>query len=289
VVLGASRRFDPARLLSTIADQRGTVIPIYPAMIRRILSEVPDLAAYDLTSLRLIITGGEGALIPMIRGVHECLPGVAFVNNYGSTEGGPITTFLAPEDALRKIGSVGKESFGTEVRIADANDQPLPSGQVGEILVRGPLVTPGYWNRPDLTAECWRNGWWHTGDLGRRDEDGFIYIAGRIKDMVKSGTENIFPIEVEQVIATLPGVVEVGVIGVPDDHWGESVAAFVVQSPGAALDEAAVIAHCRANLASYKKPRYVLFVESLPRGTTNKVNKNALRAQWAALGQTPQR
>ena len=288
VVLGASRQFDPARLLSTIAAQRGTVIPIYPAMIRRILNEVPDLAAYDLASLRLIITGGEGAIIPVIQGVHERFPGVAFVNNYGSTEGGPITTFLAPEDALRKIGSVGKESFGTEVRIADANDQPLPSGQVGEILVRGPLVTPGYWNRPDLTAECWRNGWWHTGDLGRRDEDGFIYIAGRIKDMVKSGTENIFPIEVEQVIATLPGVVEVGVIGVPDDHWGESVAAFVVQSPGAALDADAVIAHCRANLASYKKPRYVLFVESLPRGTTNKVNKNALRAQWAALGQAPQ-
>ena len=288
VVLGASRQFDPTRLLSTIADQRGTVIPIYPAMIRRILNEVPDLAAYDLRSLRLIITGGEGALIPMIRGVHERLPGVAFVNNYGSTEGGPITTSLAPEDALRKIGSVGKESFGTQVRIADANDQPLPPGQVGQILVRGPLVTPGYWNRPDLTAECWRNGWWHTGDLGRRDEEGFIYIAGRIKDMVKSGTENIYPIEVEQVIVTLPGVVEVGVIGVPDDHWGESVAAFVVQSPGAALDAAAVIAHCLANLASYKKPRHVVFVESLPRNTTNKIDKNALRAQWAALGQAPQ-
>ena len=287
-VLGASRQFDPARLLSTVAAQRGTVIPIYPVMIRRILSEVPDVAAYDLTSLRLIITGGEGALIPVIRGVHERFPGVAFVNNYGSTEGGPITTFLAPEDALRKIGSVGKEAFGMQVRIADVDDRPLPPGQVGEVLVRGPFVCRGYWNRPELTNESSRNGWWHTGDLARRDEDGFIYIAGRSKDMIKSGTENIFPIEVEQAIATLSGVVEVGVVGVPDDHWGESVAAFVVRSPDATIDAATVIAHCRENLASYKKPQHVLFVDSLPRNTTNKVDKNALRAQWAALGRARQ-
>ena len=288
VVLGASRQFDPARLLSTIAAHHGTVIPIYPVMIRRILSEVPDVAAYDLTSLRLIITGGEGALIPVIRGVHERFPGVAFVNNYGSTEGGPITTFLAPEDALRKIGSVGKEAFGMQVRIADVDDRPLPPGQVGEVLVRGPFVCRGYWNRPELTNESSRNGWWHTGDLARRDEDGFIYIAGRSKDMIKSGTENIFPIEVEQAIATLSGVVEVGVVGVPDDHWGESVAAFVVRSPDATFDAATVIAHCRENLASYQKPQHVLFVDSLPRNTTNKVDKNALRAQWATLGQARQ-
>ena len=154
--------------------------------------------------------------------------------------------------------------------------------------MRGPFVCRGYWNRPELTAESSRNGWWHTGDLAWRDEEGYIYISGRSKDMIKSGAENIFPIEVEQVIATLPGVLEVGVIGVPDEHWGEAVAAIVVKAPDAALDAAMVIAHCRENLASYKKPRHVVFVDSLPRGTTNKVDKNALRQRFAALGQAPQ-
>ena len=286
LALGASRQFDPAKLLATIAAEHGTMVQIYPTMLRRLLGEVEDVSAYDLSSLRLIITGGEAAPLPVIRGVHERFPTVAFVNNYGSTEGGPITTLLASEDSLRKIGSVGKEAFGMQVRIADANDLPLPPAQIGEMLVRGPFVSPGYWNRPELTAESSRNGWWHTGDLAWRDNEGFIYISGRSKDMIKSGAENIFPIEVEQVIAALPGVVEVGVIGVPDDHWGETVAAFVVKAQGSTVDAAAVIAHCRENLASYKKPRHVLFVGSLPRNTTNKVDKNSLRARFGELSQT---
>jgi len=288
LVLGASRQFDPARLLATVAAEHGTVMPIYPTMLRRVLSEIQDLSPYDLTRLRLIITGGEACPLPVIRGVLERFPHVAFVNNYGSTEGGPITTFLAAEESLRKIGSVGKEAFGMEVRIADANGRPVLPTQVGEILVRGPFVCRGYWNRPELTAESSRNGWWHTGDLAWRDDEGFIYISGRSKDMIKSGTENIYPIEVEQVIASLSGVLEVGVIGVPDEEWGETVAAFVVRAPDAEFDAAAVIAHCRENLASYKKPRHVVFVDSLPRGTTNKVDKNALRQRFAALGQAPQ-
>ena len=281
VVIGASRQFDPARLLLTIAEERGTVIPIYPTMLRRVLA-LPDVAGLNLDSLRLIITGGEAAPIPVIRGIHERFPGVGFVNNYGSTEGGPITTFLAPADSLRKIGSVGKPSFGVEVRIGDEHDRPLGPGQVGEILVRSPFVCRGYWNRPDETAASQRNGWWHTGDLAWRDEEGDIWISGRSKDLIKSGTENIYPIEVEQVIATLDGVVEVGVIGVPDEEWGETVAAFVVKAPDAAIDAVRVIEHCRAHLASYKKPRHVVFVDSLPRGTTSKVSKNALREQWPA-------
>ncbi|MEO8304446.1 MAG: AMP-binding protein [Betaproteobacteria bacterium] len=287
LALGASRQFDPAKLLSTVAAERGTLIQIYPTMLRRLLHEIPDFGIYDLSSLRLILTGGEPAPLSVIRGVRERLPGAAFVNTYGSTEVGPITTRLMPRDWLRKIGSVGQEAFGQEVRIADDNDRPLPSGRVGEVVVRGPFVTPGYWNRPELTAESSGNGWWHTGDLAWRDEEGFIFIAGRSMDMIKSGAENIYPIEVEQVIAALPGVVEVGVIGVPDATWGESVVAVIVQAPDGALDAARVIAHCRENLASYKKPRHVCFVESLPRNTTNKVDKNALRARFAELGQTP--
>jgi len=148
-------------------------------------------------------------------------------------------------------------------------------------------VCPGYWNRADLTAESSRDGWWHTGDLAWRDDEGYLYISGRSKDMIKTGTENVYPIEIEQVIAALPGVIEVGVVGVPDEEWGEAVTAFIVKSPAAALDEAAVVAHCRANLAGYKKPRHVLFVENLPRGTTNKVDKNGLRQRFAALRPAP--
>ena len=281
VAIGASRGFDPQRLLGTIAAERGTVIPIYPTMLRRVLAEA-DVARFDLASLRLIVTGGEAAPIPVIRGVLERFAGAGFVNNYGSTEGGPITCFLEPAESARKMGSVGKESFSVEVRIADEEGHALGPGQVGEILVRSPFVCRGYWNRPDLTAQSQRDGWWRTGDLAWRDEEGFLWISGRSKDLIKSGTESIWPIEVEQVIAELPGVVEVGVIGVPDQEWGEAVAAFVVASADAALDAAAVIEHCRQHLASYKKPRHVRFVAALPRNTTNKVDKNALRSLFSS-------
>ena len=281
VVLGASRQFLPQQLLQTVAEQRGTVIPIYPTMLRRVLATAPD-PAVDLSCIRLIITGGEAAPLPVIVGVHERFPQAAFVNNYGCTESGPVTTFLAPEHSLRKMGSVGKESFGVQVRICDDQDRALGAGQTGELQVRGPFVSPGYWNQPDVTAAHSRDGWWRTGDLAWRDDEGFLWIAGRSKDMIKSGTENIYPIEVEQVIAGINGVVEVGVIGVPDDEWGESVVAFVVATPDSQLDAERVIQHCRAQLASYKKPRHVRFVDSLPRGTTNKVAKDILRNMWKA-------
>ena len=282
IVLGPSRQFDPSRLLRTVAEERATVVPIYPTMLRRVLA-VEDLERYDLASLRLRGTGGEAVPLPLLKGVYERFPHVGFINTYGSTEGGPATTFLSSADKVRKMGSVGLPSFSVDVRVVDKHRTELGAGEVGELLVRSPFVCRGYWNQPAATAESLRNGWWHTGDLALRDEEGFIWITGRSKDMIKSGTENIYPIEVEQAIASLAGVTEVGVIGVPDEEWGESVAAFVVQAPGAGLDEAAVVAHCRRQLASYKKPRYVVFVDSLPRNTTNKISKIALRAQFAEL------
>jgi fatty-acyl-CoA synthase len=282
LVIGASGHFDAERLLGTIARERATVVPVYPAMLRRLLA-VREIDGYDLASWRLLITGGEPVPIPVLRGMYERLPEVGLVNNYGSTEGGPITTFLDPVDKLRKIGSVGKPAFGVEVRIAGEDGRELPPGRVGELRVRSPFVCRGYWNRPDLTAASLREGWWHTGDLGWRDEDGFIWISGRLKDMIKSGTENIYPVEVEQVIASLEGVAETAVVGIPDEQWGEAVAAFVVRTPGSSLDAATVIEHCRQQLAGYKKPRHVVFVDSLPRNTTNKVSKAALRAALPIL------
>jgi fatty-acyl-CoA synthase len=280
VVLGASRGFDPQMLLSTIAEHRGTVIPIYPTMLKRVIATPPD-PRLNLDCLRLIITGGEAAPIPVIEGTLARFPQAQFINNYGSTEGGPVTTFLAAEDARRKIGSVGRESFSVQVRIEDEQGQVLGPGEVGELVVRSPFVCEGYWNRPRETLAQQRRGWWMTGDLAWRDPEGFLWIAGRRKDMLKTGGENVFPIEVEQVIAAIDGVVEVGVIGVPDKEWGEAVAAFVVTETGHPLDADAVVAHCKAQLASYKKPRHVRFVPGLPRGTTNKVAKNVLRDWWA--------
>jgi len=283
VVLGASRNFDPATLLLTIAQVRGTVVPIYPTMIRRVLT-LPDAAFVGLDSLRMITTGGEPVPVPVIHGLHARFPKVAFVNTYGSTEAGPALSFLAPEDSPRKAGSVGRSAFGVEVRIAGDDGLPAPAGTVGEVLVRSPFVCRGYWQRPEATAEALRGGWWHTGDLAYRDGDGFLWIAGRRKDMIKSGGENIYPPEIEQVIAELEGVAEVAVIGVPDEHWGESVAVYIVTAPGARLDAEQVVAHCRIGLAGFKKPRHVRFVEALPRNTTNKVDKMRLRALFAEGG-----
>jgi fatty-acyl-CoA synthase len=281
VVLGPSRQFDPSRLLATVAAERATLVQIYPTMLRRVLA-LPDLERYDLSSLRLVTTGGEPVPQPVLEGVRERFPHVGFINTYGSTESGPVTTLLPPADSARKMGSVGRPAFGVEVRIADDAGNALGAGAVGEVLVRSPFVCPGYWNQPAATAESLKNGWWHTGDLARRDEEGFIWITGRKKDMIKSGAENIYPVEVERVIATLPGVAEVAVVGVPDEEWGESVAAFVVLDPDAKLDAAAIVEHCRRDLAGYKKPRHVVFVDSLPRNTTNKVSKIELRARFAA-------
>jgi fatty-acyl-CoA synthase len=281
LVVGATTGFDPAVLMRTIAAERATVMTIYPTMWRRLLS-LPDLQSYDCSSLRLLLTGGEPIAVPLLRDIYACFPMAGFVNTYGSTEGGPITTFLASEDRERKIGSVGKPAFSVEVRIADDNETPVPDAGTGELLVRSPFVCKGYFNPPEGMAYR-PGGWWHTGDLARRDADGFIWIAGRKKDMIISGAENIYPVEIEQVIAEVDGVVDVAVVGVPDDEWGESVAAYIVLAPDKSLDPTAIVDHCRRHLAGYKKPRHVFFVDSLPRTTVNKVSKETLRAQFRQL------
>lgn len=281
LVVGASTGFDPAAMLRTAADEWLTVMTIYPTMWRRVL-ELPDIERFELSSLRLLFTGGEPIPVPVLREVYRRFPHAGFVNTYGSTEGGPITTFLPPADADRKIGSVGKPAFGVDIRIADDSGNPLPTGDVGELLQRSAFVCSGYWQRPQETAASLRNGWWHTGDLARIDDEGFVWITGRKKDMIISGAENIYPGEVEAVIAEIEGVVEVAVVGVPDAQWGESVAAYVVRHPDSAVTAERILDRCRRNLAGYKKPRHVMFIDALPRTGVNKISKSELRNRFAA-------
>ena len=279
LVVGESTGFDPALVLNTAAKELVTVMTIYPTMWRRVVQEV-NSSQFDLSRLRMLLTGGEPISVALLQEVYARFPKAGFVNTYGSTEGGPITTFLSPADKVRKIGSIGKPAFGVDVRIVGTSNEPVARGEVGELLVRSPFVCNGYWNQPEETAASMLNGWWRTGDLASQDEDGFLWIEGRKKDMIISGAENIYPIEIERVIAALPGVREVSVVGVPDDTWGEAVAAFVVAEPTARLDASSIVDHCRSHLASYKKPRHVRFVDSLPRTTVNKVSKALLRKQF---------
>jgi acyl-CoA synthetase (AMP-forming)/AMP-acid ligase II len=281
LVIGPSRQFDPELVLRTIAEERATVAHLYPTMWHRLLATVQDTSAFDLTSLRLLFTGGETLPVPMLESVYDRFPGVGFVNTYGSTETGAMTTRLFTEDRVRKIGSIGQPAFSVDIRIADDDAVPLPPDEVGELLVRSPFVCQGYWHGDEQTATASRNGWWHTGDLAWRDEEGYLWIAGRKKDVIRTGQENVYPLEVERAIATLAGVAEVGVVGVPDEEWGEVVVAFVVAAPGADLDAAKVVEHCRQHLASYKKPRHVRFVDSLPRTTVSKISRSELKRRFA--------
>jgi acyl-CoA synthetase (AMP-forming)/AMP-acid ligase II len=202
---------------------------------------------------------------------------VEIVNAFGQTEMSSNTCFLRGEDAIRKMGSVGRPALGVEVRIVDEEGADVPRGEVGEIVYRGPTVMQGYHGRPEATAEAFAGGWFHSGDLVREDEEGFIYVVDRLKDMLISGGENVYPAEVERALIEHPAVAEVAVIGVPHERWVETPLAVVVLEPGAEVSEAELIAHCRERLAGYKKPSAVVFVTELPRNAAGKVLKRQLR------------
>jgi fatty-acyl-CoA synthase len=196
------------------------------------------------------------------------------------TETSPAVLALDRRDAARKIGAAGLPVLHTEVRIVDELGADVPAGEMGELWVRGPNITPGYWNRPDANASSFTDGWLHTGDAARVDEEGFYYIVDRTKDMYISGGENVYPAEVESVLYQLPELAEAAVIGIPDERWGEVGMAIVVVKPGMALSAEQVIDHCRENLARFKLPRTVTFIEALPRNATGKVHKPTLRQQY---------
>ncbi|MDX1416235.1 MAG: AMP-binding protein, partial [Candidatus Promineifilaceae bacterium] len=244
---------------------------------------------YDVSSIKRMLYGASPMPEAVLISAMEQMPTVSFAQGYGQTEASPIITSLGPEHHIpggEKLRSAGRAALGVEVVVLDENDQVVSQGTVGEICARGPNVMLGYWGMESTTADTLRNGWLHTGDLGYMDEDGFVFIVDRAKDMVISGGENIFSVEVEGAIYSHPAVQECAVIGIPDERWGEAVHAIVVLREGEHASEAEIIEHCRERIAGYKVPRSVDFkAESLPVSGAGKVLKNELRAPfWESNG-----
>ena len=267
--------FDPARVNRAIDEEGVTIVSVVANMLQRMLDERGGRPFP--ASLRCILLGGGPAPEPLLR---RCAAvNAPAVQTYGLTEAASQVSTLSPEDALRKPGSAGKPLFGTELRILDEAGRDCPPGVAGEIAVRGPTVTPGYLDDPAATAAALRDGWLHTGDAGYVDPEGYLYVLDRRDDLIVSGGENVYPAEVEAVLASHPEVAEAGVFAVDDERWGRAPAAAVVLRPGAAVTAEALIGFCRERLARYKAPVRVHVVQALPRNASGKLLRRELREQ----------
>ena len=275
------RTFDPAECLALLdsADVGITHLLGVPANFL-FMSQVPAFESATFPTIQICGVGGSPTPNPLIEAWGA--KGLPLQQGFGMTETSPLVLALKPEDAAVRIGAAGLPVMHTEARVVDEEGNNVEVGETGELWVRGPNVTPGYWNRPEATAEAITDGWLHTGDAARTDDDGFHYIVDRWKDMYISGGENVYPAEVENVIYQLPEIGEVSVIGVPDDRWVEVGRAIVVLKDGASLAEAEVINHCRANLARFKVPQSVVFIDEIPHNATGKVLKRELREHYGA-------
>ncbi|WP_053753422.1 acyl-CoA synthetase [Streptomyces sp. MMG1533] len=270
------RKFDPVGALHAIQKHRVTNVWLAPAMVNAVL-EVPDRDTYDTTSVRFILGGGEKTPEPVLRRIMTAFPNAWFADAYGLTETVSGDTFLDREHALSKLGSVGRPVPHTRVRIVDDTGKEVPAGELGEITLRGPKVFAGYWRDEKATAAALKEGWFHTGDIGHLDEDGFLFIDDRKKDMIVSGGENIATPEVERVLYEHPSVLEAAVVGLQHPRWGEVPRAFVVFRPGTSAGPEELRDFCRARLAKFKVPVRFDVVDELPRTPSGKVLKRTLR------------
>jgi long-chain acyl-CoA synthetase len=277
-------RFDPRTVLAAIQRDRATIFEGVPAMFISLLS-CPELDQYDVSSLRIAISGGASIPGPVLDAFEKRF-GVLILEGYGLTETASTTTFNISASE-RRAYSVGKPIWGTQTEVWDDEGRVLPPGRdhVGEVVTRGLHVMKGYLNDPAATAAAFADGWFHTGDLGYFDEDGFLFIAGRIKELIIRGGYNVYPAEIEDLLHGHPAVAEAAVVGIPDDRLGEEVKAVVVLRPGAQLTGPELIAYCRERIAAYKYPRVVEFRDALPRNTLGKVLKDQLVPPQAVAGQ----
>jgi fatty-acyl-CoA synthase len=277
------RTFDPGLALELIGNPKsGINLFLGVPANYQFMSQHPLFAEADFSNIVCAGIGGSPTPLPMLELWGS--RGLVLQQAFGMTETSPAVLALDRDDALRKAGSAGKPLLHTDVRVVGPDGSDRPVGEMGELWVKGPNVTPGYWNRPDATAASFTDGWLHTGDAARVDSDGFYYIVDRWKDMYISGGENVYPAEVENVLYQIPAVAEAAVIGIADERWGETGLAIVALKPGESTDEAAILAHCRANLARFKCPSRIRFIDALPRNATGKVHKPTLRKEFGVSG-----
>jgi fatty-acyl-CoA synthase len=277
--------FDPVGFLDLMARERVTTQFLVPAMWAA-LSRVPDLDQRSFPELRWAISGGAPCPVTVIERFQAL--GWTFTEGFGMTELSPAALFLDADDVLSHAGSVGRPFMHVDARLVDEEDNEVPVGEVGELALRGSAVFAGYWNRPEETAEAMRDGWFHSGDLGVADAEGFVTLVDRKKDMIITGGENVYPVEVEQVLHRHPGIADVAVIGVGEETWGETVVA-VVMAEDTTLDPQEVIAFARERIAHFKAPRHVEVVDELPRNATGKLLKRVLRERFSGHGESVRR
>ncbi|MEK3766112.1 MULTISPECIES: class I adenylate-forming enzyme family protein [unclassified Solibacillus] len=270
------REFQPDVVLKTVQEEKIETMFMVPAMWN-FLFQVPNLSDYDLSSMTNCSLGGAICPIEIKKRILQVFKNATILEAFGQTEMSPSTTYLAGEDALRKTESVGKPSINVRVRIVDNEMNDVPVGEVGEIVYQGPTTMKEYYKNEEATEEAFKGGWFHSGDLVRMDEEGYIYVVDRKKDMIISGGENIYPKELEDVLYSHPDILEAAVVGIPHPTWGETVKAYIVLKSGKQMTEEQVIQFCQSSIASYKKPRAIEFMESLPRNASGKVLKTVLR------------
>jgi fatty-acyl-CoA synthase len=280
--------FEPERVLQVLSDENVTCAVLVAAMIQACVSAGSTRPEREFPSLRLVYYGASPIATETLKGGAEML-GCGFVQSYGMSEATQAVTFLDELDHRRALGgeanlllSAGRPALGTRLRIVDLEGAPLPQGSVGEIAVRGPQLMSGYWQLPEETATALRGGWLHTGDVGSIDESGYLFVQDRVKDMIVTGGENVYPRVVEEVLYQHPAVAEAAVIGVPDDRWGETVKAVVVLKPGMTASDRDVMDFCVGKLGGFERPRSVDIVSSLPRNASGKVLKRELREPYWA-------
>ncbi|PYF05858.1 class I adenylate-forming enzyme family protein [Ureibacillus chungkukjangi] len=276
--------FSPDRTLKNIVQTRATIFFGVPAMYTLLLNK-PEIKSYNFEHLRMFVYGAAPMPYELVKRLKDTFPKVKVQNCYGQTENSPAASSLTDQDALKKIGSVGRPLPRTEIKLVDASGEEVPLGEVGEICVKGPQVMKGYLRNPEETSRTIQNGWLYSGDLGKFDDEGFLYIVDRKKDMIIRGGENIYPIEVEEVLYQIPQVLEAAVVGIPHEVYGEVPKAFVVAKENQALTEEEVLTYCGTQLAKYKIPMEVEFLKELPRNASGKVLKHTLRPQVSETAQ----
>jgi fatty-acyl-CoA synthase len=269
------KKFDPDHIIHLIETERPQIFMAVPTMLK-LMAESERFHKADFSSLSYLIVGGEPMPIPLIEQWHH--KGVKIRQGYGMTEVGPNLTSLHHDYAISKKGSIGKANFFLDFKILNDRGYEVASGEAGELVFRGPVVTPGYWNNLQASALSIRNAWFHTGDLARMDSEGFLYIVDRLKNMYITGGENVYPAEIERILSTCPGVSMAAVIPIKDQKWGEAGVGFIVPETDYYLTEEEVLQFCRQNLAKYKIPKKIVFIEQLPKTDSGKIDKKTLYA-----------